>query len=76
MIGAAIPFRKVWIIGLPVAGYVLLNIENNQIMYLYTNKQPIGSGKTIGSGKKLVDKVKLGRSFLKLCLHSQNITTH
>jgi len=41
MIGAEILFREVWVIGLPVAGYILLNIENNQIMGLFTNKQRV-----------------------------------
>ena len=41
MTGAEILFREVWVIGLPVAGYILLNIENNQIMGLFTNKQRV-----------------------------------
>ena len=54
MIGAAIPFREVCVIGPAIAGYILFNAENYQIMGLYTNK------KSIGLGKKLVDKLKLG----------------
>ena len=46
MIGAEIPFREVWVIGSPVAKYILLNIENNQIMGLFTNKQRIGLRKS------------------------------
>ena len=46
MIGGAIPFIEVWVIGSPIAGYILLNIENNQIMGFFTNKQRIGLGKS------------------------------
>ncbi len=45
MIGAEILFKEVWVIGLPVAGYILLNIENNQIVGFYTDKQRIELGK-------------------------------
>ena len=45
MIGAAIPFREVCIIGSAIAGYISLNIENNQIVGFYTDKQLIELGK-------------------------------
>ena len=38
MIGAEIPFREVWVIGSPIAGYILFNTVNNQIMGRFTKK--------------------------------------
>ena len=34
MIGAAIPFRQVWLIGSTISGCILFNVENYQIMCL------------------------------------------
>ena len=34
MIGAAIPFRQVWLIGSIISGCILFNVENYQIMCL------------------------------------------
>jgi len=57
MISATITLREVCITGVPFSGYILINTKNNQIVALHTDKH------SMGLGKKLVDKVKLDRSF-------------
>jgi putative acetyltransferase len=66
MIAAGIPIREFWVTGDPITGYLSLNTDTLQIMGLYT------SGPGMGVGKALMDKVKEGRSWLKLSTHEAN----
>ncbi|MEM9854795.1 MAG: GNAT family N-acetyltransferase [Pseudomonadota bacterium] len=70
MIAKGIPEREFWIIGAPVAGYLSLKEDEAMIAGLYTAIP--GSG----AGKRLLDKVKTGRTYLQLWTHEPNDAAH
>lgn len=70
MIEEGIPNREFWVIGDPVVGYLSFNVEAQQIMGLYVSQ----SG--IGLGKALLERVKVGITYIKLWSHSANTSAH
>lgn len=70
MIGAGIAMREFWVAGDPVVGYLSFKAEASQIMGLYTARP--GSG----IGKALMDRVKVGRTWLQLWSHTANARAH
>ncbi|MEE2774850.1 MAG: GNAT family N-acetyltransferase [Pseudomonadota bacterium] len=70
MIEASIPFRKFWVIGTPIQGYVSFNEENSQVVALYVDEP--GNGR----GVALLEKVKEEQEYLQLWSHSPNVRAH
>tara|TARA_Y100000739_G_scaffold209727_1_gene199803 strand:+ start:107 stop:496 length:390 start_codon:yes stop_codon:yes gene_type:complete len=70
MIAQAIPRREVWLVGTPAEGYISLNIKTFQVTGLYV------SNPGNGLGKKLLDKIKTNRKYLRLWSHSFNKRAH
>ena len=70
MIEEGIPNREFWVIGDPVVGYLSFNVEARQIMGLYVSQ----SG--IGLGKALLERIKVGKTYIRLWSHSANTSAH
>lgn len=70
MIKDGMPHREFWVIGEPVKGYLSFDIKAKQIMGLYV------ASPGQGLGKLLLDRVKLGKQYIKLWSHSKNISAH
>ena len=63
----ALPYREIWVIGAPVAGYLSFDPESGRIGGLYCLRQGEGLGKA------LMDAVKAGRTHLWLQTHVPNL---
>ena len=66
----AFPFREIWVVGDPVAGYLSLDPETARIGGLYTDRPGHGLGKA------LLDRAKEGRDYLYLWTHAPNAAAH
>ncbi len=70
MIADAIPVRRVFVAGDPVAGYLSFHPETDLIAGLYVARRGHGLGKA------LIDEVKAGRDRLQLWTHVPNVRAH
>lgn len=66
----ALPLREIWVEGDPVAGYLSIDSGRSLVRALYA-AHPGG-----GTGKRLLDHVKAGRSTLGLRTHTPNHAAH
>ncbi|MEM9476149.1 MAG: GNAT family N-acetyltransferase [Pseudomonadota bacterium] len=69
-IAEGMPLREFHVIGDPVAGYLSLNRETQQVMGLYVARPGEGLGRA------LMDRAKEGRSYLQLRSHTPNTAAH
>lgn len=70
MIRSGIPLREFWVAGKPIQGYLSFNVEESQVMGLYT------ALRGTGVGKALMDRVREGRDWVQLWSHAANTKAH
>ena len=74
MIRSGIPLREFWVAGKPIQGYLSFNlsfnVEESQVMGLYTALPGTGVGKA------LMDRVREGRDWVQLWSHAANTKAH
>ena len=67
---SGIPLHEFWVAGKPIQGYLSFNVEESQVMGLYTALP------RTSFGKALMDRVKEGRDWVQLWSHAANTKAH
>ncbi len=70
VIATGLSFREIWVEGDPIRGYLSLEPETDWIHGFYVAEP--GNG----TGRRLLDHVKAGRTFLQLNSHTPNVAAH